>query len=181
MIKKIKGFQNYEIDTNGNVWSFLIQKRKKGWKTGFKRQKTKNKHKLKGSLFNTGYLYVHLCKGDSRFYSQKTIHRLVAETFISNPKNNPIVCHKNGIKTDNRVINLYWGTQKENLSDMVKHGRSLRGEKNFKAKLTQKQIEKIKKMYKTNKYTQVELGRLFKVSNSTIHDIVKKRNWKHVK
>ncbi len=44
----------------------------------------------------------------------KYIHRLVAETFIDNPKNKATVNHKDGNKMNNDYTNLEWATQSEN-------------------------------------------------------------------
>ena len=46
--------------------------------------------------------------------NSKTVHRIIAETWIPNEKNLPFVNHKNGNRSDNRVSNLEWTTVSEN-------------------------------------------------------------------
>lgn len=64
---------------------------------------------------NDGYVKVTLVK-NKRSY-RKTVHRLVAEAFLGGKHPGLQVNHKNGIKDDNRLINLEWVTGSEN----VKH------------------------------------------------------------
>ena len=71
----------------------------------------------------------------------RKIHRLVAETFIPNPKNKPNINHKNAVRGDNRVENLEWCTQSENVKHSYAIGTMNRtGSKNNQAKLREKDI-----------------------------------------
>ena len=62
---------------------------------------------------SNGYLVIGLSDGKKR--TRHTIHRLVASHFIPNPDNKPQVNHKDGNKRNNRVDNLEWVTQSENI------------------------------------------------------------------
>ena len=108
--KAIKGFEKqYEVSNIGNVRS--IDRVVKHYREGFTR-------KYKGTskatrLTSDGYLKCNLKNNGERFDFR--VHRLVAEAFIPNIDNKPVINHKNGIKTDNRVENLEWCTVSENV------------------------------------------------------------------
>ena len=65
-----------------------------------------------------GYRIVGLSQNQKR--KSLIVHRLVAQAFIANPQNKEQVNHKNSDKTDNRVENLEWVTQTENVRHSVR-------------------------------------------------------------
>lgn len=69
---------------------------------------------------STGYKYTTLTlNGTSQVIP---VHRLVALAFHPNPSRLPLVRHLNDIKTDNRAVNLAWGTPSDNGDDSVRNG-----------------------------------------------------------
>ena len=79
---------------------------------------------LKGSIGENGYKYYRLSKNGHKkmFYA----HRLVAEYFIDNPNNFPVVNHIDGNKLNNNVNNLEWVTYSENTKHWKNNSNGIR-------------------------------------------------------
>ena len=88
----------YEIDMNGNVFSYF-----RG-----------NRNKMKNIISHDGYYKIMLSYNKKREIF--AVHRLVAYHFIENddPDNKTQVHHINQIRTDNRIENLEWVTNLTN-------------------------------------------------------------------
>ena len=63
--------------------------------------------------YRSGYPTLILRKDGERKSAQ--VHRLVATAFLENPQNYPIVNHLDFDRTNNKVNNLEWCTQKQNI------------------------------------------------------------------
>lgn len=105
--KDIEGYEGlYRVSDIGQVMSYSRQKTQWSSKVVFSISEKIIKPQLRGF-----YLNVVLHKNNKRVCI--SIHRLVAQAFILNPENKSTVNHKNGNKVDNRVENLEWATQAE--------------------------------------------------------------------
>lgn len=101
-MRDVKGFESYYgITDDGRVFS------------------KRNQIFLKPYVNTGGYLRVNLTVGGKTTHAY--IHRLVAEAFVPNPHNLSVVNHIDADVTNNRVENLEWCTQKDN----IKHSRKL--------------------------------------------------------
>lgn len=67
-----------------------------------------------------GYPIVDLYKDGKR--KSCRVHRLVADKFVENPNNDPIVLHLDNDKSNMDPSNLIWGTTKENHDQAVHDG-----------------------------------------------------------
>lgn len=75
---------------------------------------------LKHSINSLGYAVVTINK--------KTVyaHRLIASAYIPNPLNKPVIDHIDRNRSNNRIDNLRWVTQRENLSNTEKVDNALK-------------------------------------------------------
>lgn len=114
--------------------------------------------KIKPATDRYGYHRVAFSHQGKRMSAY--VHRLVAMAFIPNPENKETVNHINGNKTDNRVCNLEWATQKEQKLHSIAHHLC---DKNLSAlalanKKRSKKVEIGGKIYPSVKCASRELG-----------------------
>lgn len=102
--KKIPNYETYEVSNQGNV-----------------RSKNKILKPARQKTNNTTYLRVTLYKDGSP--TRQSVHRLVAQAFIKNPCNLPVVNHLDNNATNNCVSNLEWATQSDNMKHAQSQGR----------------------------------------------------------
>jgi len=94
------------------------------------------------------------------------VHRLVALAFIPNPMEKEQVNHINGIKTDNRIENLEWATNKENA--LHANNTGLRDHVyESSRKVSKKDIEEMIKLRKKG-IDMIEISKIFGVTNETV-------------
>lgn len=104
--RSVPGFDNYRVSDAGRVVTA------KG--------RSMRLHATRG-----GYLCVSLYR-EGR-YSHRLAHRLVLEAFVGPCPEGFETRHLNGVRTDNRLANLAWGTSGENATDRERHGTTARG------------------------------------------------------
>ena len=136
-MKYIKGYERlYSITEDGCVYSHYL------------------KSFLKPVKIRKGYYQIGLSKnGERKFY---LIHRLVAETYIPNPNNLPIVNHKDENPKNNSINNLEWCDAKYNVNYGTRNERAA-------AKISQKNSKavyciELNKIFKSQTEAAKELG-----------------------
>ena len=94
-MKDIVGYEGlYAVTSCGRVWSYRRQKFLRPCDNGH------------------GYLIIDLCKDGVKKHFR--VNRLVAEAYIPNPEGLPQVGHRDEVRYNNSVNNLYWTSSKDN-------------------------------------------------------------------
>jgi len=162
-VRRIEDFEDYTITRDGIVISL----------------KRSEPVYLKGDI-SDGYkrVVLHNKERKKRFF----VHRLVAETFIDNLRNKPLVNHIDSDRLNNKVENLEWCTAQENVSHCVRCGRfnPPSGEKHYLSKVTEEQVKEIRRDRATG-MTYTELEEKYPLTRASIFDIIHRITWKRLK
>lgn len=162
----VRGYEGlYEVSDQGSVrsldrtvWNGTVKRRLKG-------------RELKAGKASNGYLTVALCKQGKQI--TYCVHVLMAQAFIPNPEEKPVVRHCNDNKTDNRISNLLWGDYSDNAGDAKKNGRTPIGCRHGMSKLTPADVLIIRADTRNQKAIAADYG----VSRGAINNIKNGYNW----
>lgn len=139
-----------------------------------------NINKPKGRKF--GYLYIDLQKAkDGRHWKERRntlmVHKLVLLAFAGPCPEGFIGCHKNDVKTDNNIDNLYYGTYSDNARDSIRLGtfnfpHPGMGEDHHSCKYSDELITKIKSEFTGIRGNQTALAKKYGISQQYISAIL---------
>lgn len=168
--KNIPGYQGlYQVSDLGRVKSFIA------WNGT-------NTRVLRPGKDTHGYFVVNLYRKKKRKFTY--IHQLVLKIFVGSCLSGMECRHLNDNKTDNRLVNLAYGTRSDNLLDRTRNGISNTGDhkgiKNEMSKLKDNNIVQIRKLLEDGLLTHRQIGDKFGVTGSLISMINIGKRWKHV-
>ena len=154
--KALPGGPGVEVSTLGRVRTLdkMVWNGKGTWLMKGRILKQRYNHK--------GYMRVGITIDGKR--AMKSVHRLVAQTFIQNPNNLPQVNHENCVRDDNRVGNLEWCDNSYNQKYREKYGEA-QGHPVFAINLTTLEVSQFK--------SQAEASRKLGVDPSSIGTMLK--------
>ena|ERR1700758_5002651 len=114
----------------------------------------------------------------------------VKEAFIGPKPAGMEVLHGPGGITDNRAVNLSYGTRRQNVADMLRDGTDPNGDRHGMAKLTWEQVDEIRRRlpaglrpgtrpkHLRHLPTQQDLADEYGVSQTAIYEIITGRTWR---
>ncbi len=161
-----------QYDLPGEIWKLIPEYNVMGYYVS-NMGRVKKDNKIMKQNLSREYLILGLTD-QNHIRKTHRVHRLVASVFntIQN-LDNMEVNHINGIKTDNRDINLEWISHSENCKHSYVSG-------NTQKKLTSEMVKKIKIMIR-NGDVQKDIAKEFNISPTTVCEINKNKKWVNVK
>ncbi len=154
----------YAVTPEGRVWSFI-----------------RNRYMSPFQIPN-GYLTVGITKKRGEQRVTTSIHRMVAEAYIPNPRNCNNVNHKDGNKLNNSVDNLEWCTYSENHRHAYRTGirQSSPIQRNSVRKLRYNEALDIRKLYSQGSVTHETLSEQYGICRRGIGKLISNQTYKEI-
>jgi HNH endonuclease/NUMOD4 motif len=160
-------FPGYDVSDLGRVRSY--------WIAGSHPQRmTSEPETLSPAINSVGYPRVTL-KDRNRKTRYVNVHRLILECFVGMAPEGTIGRHLNDIKTDNRLVNLAWGSHGDNRRDSYRNGTPTIGQR--VARLTSIQVAEIKRLSQAGR-SQASIARQFGIHPSHVSKMCSGHRWK---
>jgi hypothetical protein len=161
--KEIEGHPGYFVTDQGEVWTY--------WKKHSGNRKSVGELRQIAPIVGIGgYLHVHVNR------RVRNIHHLVLETFVGPCPEGMCCRHLDGNPANNNLVNVCWGTYRENWEDKIVHGRDNvghnHGESNGRCKLSEADVEEIKRLHRIG-HGIARLGRMFGVNRNHVSFIIR--------
>lgn len=167
-LRDVPGFEGiFAVTRDGRVWAHP-----RSWIRGKGSQGEHDGHWMNPVLDKTGYLRVRLSLGRRRCFP--SVHRLVALTWLPNPRALPQVNHIDGDKLNNRDSNLEWCTSAENVKHA--HAIGLHGPRPSR-KLTDEGARDLRVRHARGE-SVTELARHFLIDRKTVYGVLKGRTYR---
>lgn len=163
-IKPIPGFPGFFASDDGRVFGVVD---------------------LRKRLNRYGYEVVVVRTKTGNEQASMPVHRAVCLAFNGDPGKLLEVRHLDGNKINNHPSNLAWGTRRDNVEDLKRHGMPGKGERNGNSKLTRTDVNHIRKLYpvvpkpgqRYKRGTLTALARRFGVGVSTIRNVLERKTY----
>ena len=174
-------------DLDGEIWKPIVEFTPKFMVSNMGRVKligdtSKNSGTSRGAVVKdqvlvtrkdpSGYIIVSLYYENNNYL--RRVHRLVAEAFLPNPDNLPVVNHIDGNKSNSKLCNLEWVSILDNMAHAIQTG--LRDGHGI---FTSDEVAAILNSYNTSDVSQTELARFYGVSVSVISNIVNHKSYRN--
>ena len=147
-------FTKYVIDEEGRIWRRATMRLLTPFQDG------------------RGYLRVDLMNDQNEPIRCK-VHMCVAHTFLGPQKDGMIINHKDANKENNKVSNLEYITQRENVAHMMHHVKN-------QTYLTDDTVKEIRNRFNNGDAFYV-IAEDMKLPSYVVRDIVKGITYKHVR
>jgi len=164
----------YEVSSHGRVRSLDRYVTHKASAYRPEQQHFKRGRILKATLDGFGYPGVHLYRPGE--VEAVRVHALVASAFIGPRPEGYTVAHNDGNPANAWASNLRYATFTENFADKVKHGTRTGGERHNRAKLSQAQVDEMKRLFAAGK-SRKELAPLFDIHYMHVCQILRGGRW----